>query len=163
MRKTGFAMVLLPLFAAAVSAAAPPGDPAVDRVVLFDRSVRSGRVVSFDATDLLFQEHRTERARMIPLAEVREIRWADGSVHAGAPVDDLLAGEKDGKWSAIRSSPYVSREDLVLTKRKVAWNSIPRGIAIGTLATLFADGDDKMIAFGAGFTLQFGLSFMMGW
>ena len=161
MMKAGFAMALLPLLAAAVSAAAPPGDPAVDRVVLFDHSIRSGRVVSFDATDLLFQEHRTEWSRMIPLAEVREIRWADGSVHAGAPVGDILAG--DGKWSAIRSSPYVSREDLELTKKEAAWNSIPRGIAIGTLATLFADGGDKKIAFGAGFTLQFGLSFLMGW
>lgn len=142
--------------------AAPAEGPAEVRFV--DESVRTGRVLSLDATDLVLQEDTRATPRLIPLAEVRAIAWADGRVDAYAPIENPDVDGTGHGGSAIRSGPWVSRDDLVLTRGESAWRSVPRGIVIGTLATLFVDGaDQKKLAFVAGFGLQFGVSLAMGW
>jgi hypothetical protein len=129
-----------------------------------DQTERSGRLVAWTGTDVLLQESSRSTARMVPLAEVREMRFLDGTVRTySVAADPLLEGEEPPA-TTVRSSGHFRSEDLVLTRDEMAQNAIVRGILAGTVATFFtSDGDQKKIAFGAGFLLQFGVSLAIGW
>jgi hypothetical protein len=143
---------------------ADSGEIRKDRVILADRSVRTGRVVWLDATDLALQEDGREASRYIPLAEVREIRWEGGGSRLFRPVENPDPDEPAGPVVPLRSSPHIRPEDLVLTHREVIANAIPRAILVGTAATFFASGGDgKKAAFAAGFVVQMGVSISLGW
>jgi hypothetical protein len=161
MRRTLFALACV--LVCSSFAPAEEEAPAVDHVVLADRTVRAGSILSLDATDLVLREERRGGPRMIPLAEVREIRFRNGEVRLYSPIEDpdpKAAAEE----SKLRSSPFIRPEDLVLTRSEVMLNALPRGILAGTVATFFTtDGDQKRIAFGAGFLLQFAVSAALGW
>ncbi|MFH1279312.1 MAG: hypothetical protein ABIK65_13140 [Candidatus Eisenbacteria bacterium] len=161
MKRLAVAGALAALVVSGAAFAAGGGDA---EVVFADRSVRSGRVLSLDATDLVLQENPRATPRLIPLAEIRRIRFDGGPSLAFAPVEDPAAGEGGAGGSSIRSTPWVGRDDLVLSRGEAAWNSVPRGIVIGTVAMLFADGaEQKALVFAAAFSLQFGVSLAMGW
>lgn len=162
MKGLAVAGAALALLLSALPAFSSDGQEA--EVVFADRSVRSGRVLSLDATDLVLQEDSRATPRLIPLAEIRRIRFEGGRSFAYVPVEDPLREGKGGSRSSIRSTPWVARDDLVLSRGEAAWNSVPRGIVVGTVAMLFADGGrEKAVAFTAGFGLQFGISLAMGW
>jgi hypothetical protein len=150
--------------ACAVLARADSGEIRKDRVILADRSVRIGRVVWLDATDLALQENAREASCFIPLAEVREIRWEGGGSRLFHPVENLDPDAPAEPVVPLRSSPHIRPEDLVLTHREVITNAIPRAILVGTAATFFASGGDgKRAAFAAGFVVQMGVSISLGW
>ncbi|MFH1681996.1 MAG: hypothetical protein ABIH26_15310 [Candidatus Eisenbacteria bacterium] len=162
MRSGGCAALILA--AGAAMALAGTGEVPADRVVLANQTVHVGRILSLDATDLLIQENRRDASRLLPLAEVREIRWGDGSVRVLHPIEDPDLDGADLTGASLRSSPYIRAEDLVLTRREVVMNALPRGVLAGAVATFCTrDGDGKKIAFAAGFLVQFGISLHMGW
>ncbi|RPJ45292.1 MAG: hypothetical protein EHM19_05555 [Candidatus Latescibacterota bacterium] len=162
MKKLALAVLLLASGAGASGAESTvqPGDA----LILADRTVRTGTVLSLDATDLMFQGKERSSLRLIPLAEVREIRFGNGDVRLFQPIEDPNLDSLAAEDAAFRSSPYVRAEDLVLSRREVLLNALPRGILVGTVATLFTtDGDAKKAAFAAGFLVQFGISVAIGW
>jgi hypothetical protein len=155
---------ILLLAAAAGSVRADAGGETRDQVVLASQTIHVGTVLSLDETDLMFQAGRRGTLRMIPLAEVREIRFDGGEVRVFHPIEDPNPDEAFTGDANLRSSPYIRAEDLVLSRREVIENALPRGILAGTVATLFTtDGETKKVAFAAGFLVQFGISLAIGW
>jgi hypothetical protein len=157
-------VLALALLAAAAPGLAETRKPSLDRVILADQTVRIGRILTLDATDLAIREDQRGASRLLPLAEVREIRWSDGSVRLFHPIEDPDPNAPDLSATPLRSSPHIRPEDLVLTRGEVVRNAIPRGVLAGTVATFCTtDADGKKIAFAAGFLLQFGISLALGW
>ncbi len=147
-----------------LSAPAVAGEWTEVTLQMADQTERSGRLVAWTGTDVLLQESSRSTARMVPLAEVREMRFPDGTVRTYPIAADPLLESDDLPASTLRSTTRFRSEDLVLTREEMAQNAILRGILAGTVATFFTtDGDQKKIAFGAGFLLQFGVSLALGW
>ncbi len=164
-RNAAFSVVVIALFAAAPrfspAAAREPYIP--DTLIFADSSEREGRIVSIDGADIQFQEDPRGRTKLIPLAEVRRIVWASGGESLHPVVQDPLSGEIPG-FRRARSSARFRRDDLELSRGEVAYNAFGRGVMVGAVATFFtSDGDEKKVAFAAGFLLQFGISFFAGW
>lgn len=135
-----------------------------DTVVMADLRVRSGRILSINATDLLLQENPRSNARMIPLAEVKQIKWRNGDSRLFHPAQDPLSTDPESLPYALRSSGYFRHDDLVLSRGEILESAFLRGLLAGTVATFFgSDGDEKKIAFGIGFTANFCFSLYLGW
>ncbi len=139
------------------------GDLGVDAITLADLSEKKGRVLSIDSADLVFLEKGAGESRLLPLAEVREIRWSTGEVENFLIVDDPLGGKMDSP-SSLRASGRFRRDDLELSRGEVTYYAFGKGVMAGALATFFtSDGDEKKLAFGLGFLAHFSLSLYMGW
>lgn len=134
-----------------------------DQILLADLSWRGGTIIAIDAADLQLQKSPGEKTEMIPLAEVREIRWANGRTQEFPIVQDPYENV-DLSAKSLRSSTLFRKDDLELSRGEVLNNAWGRGLIAGTLFTLFGDdASSKKWAFLTGFSLQFGLSFYMGW
>lgn len=134
-----------------------------DRLVLVDASEREGRVISVDASDIQFQEDPRGKTKLIPIAEVRQIFWANGQISNRSVVEDPLLGEAQG-GPLVRSSGRFRRDDLELSRGEITYNAFGRGIMAGAIATFFtSDPEEKKVAFLAGFAAHFGISLYVGW
>ncbi len=153
--------IMLVLLVGAAPLSAQPYE--LDRLILVDESVREGRIVSVDAADIQFQEDPRGKTKLIPLAEVRQIAWANGQISNRSVVEDPLLGEAPGGL-LVRSSGRFRRDDLELSRGEITYNAFGRGIMAGSIATFFtSDPQEKKIAFVAGFAAHFGLSLCVGW
>ncbi len=162
MKTTAAFLMFTLILAVQVPAFAQPFD--VDRIILVNSTEREGRIISIDAADIQFQENPRGKTKLIPLAEVRQVAWANGQVTNWSVVEDPLPGENPGSEQFVRTSGRYRRDDLELSRREVTYNAFGRGVMAGSIATFFtSDGDEKKIAFAAGFLAHFSISLYAGW
>lgn len=162
MKRVRTVLALAVLGAAWVGPAAA-GPFEVDTIVLVDSTEREGRVVAVDESDIQFQEDPRGKTRLIPLAEVRKIVWANGQESVHAVIDDPLPGDVP-QGALVRSSARFRRDDLELSRWEVSYNAFGRGVMAGAIATFFtSDPEQKKIAFAVGFVAHFGISLYTGW
>jgi hypothetical protein len=161
--KTVAALILFTLILAVFAPAfAQPFE--VDRIILVNSTEREGRIISVDAADIQFQENPRGKTKLIPLAEVRQVTWANGQVTNWSVVEDPLLGEYPGDERFVRTSGRHRRDDLELSRGEVTYNAFGRGIMAGSIATFFtSDADEKKMAFAAGFLAHFSISLYAGW
>lgn len=135
-----------------------------DRLYRRDGTSEEGEVTSLSLSDVGFRPRGETVALLVPRAEVHRLVYGDGREVAGGELYDgsETLNLRTAYVREVSHKPYLIESKLTLSKKDIAERSVLRGFLVGSVITLFANGESKKIAFPIGFASQFLLAYLAG-